>query len=954
MKYFGDLHGHTSASIFDGFAKIEDKIARAKELGYDALAMTEHGTTTCLMEFYMKCRESGIKPILGYEGYFSFEPDIKGGDTYHIILLCKDLTGYRNLMKIATYGTEHFYRKPRIGFDILRECHEGIICSTACIAGVLSCEDKVAMIHELHNIFGDDFYLEVQPHKFQEQYEYNDMVFKLGEEHNIPVIITGDSHYVLPSDTETHRAWLGLGDDSEYYGSGDYHMMSKDEMESFFDTDVSCCFDNISQIIEKCNVEIPLGEMNFPMFDCEDPLRYMKDKCNDGWKRLNIQSKPNSRAYKEQALHEFNVLEQCNYINYMCIIHDMLEFCKKRNIPIGPGRGSVGGSLVAYLSGITQVDPIRFNLVFERFANPERVTTPDIDVDVSSDRREEVIDYIREKYGTVYQIRTISYIQPKSAVQRAGQALGYKPSDIDAISSQINTLDEVKDKKLKDLAEKFLGHIEKYGTHASAVVVFPKDVSNWCAIEKNKDILVAAQDFHLLEKQGIMKLDILGLKTLDVLDGALERIGRPEELLIENIPLEDDYTARMLRAGFTQGCFQIESGGMTEIIKEINTTRVEDLIDTVALHRPGPLDSGMVEVFYKRRQGREPVTFLHPKLEPILKDTEGVILYQEQIMQIARELCGYTYGEADNLRRIIGRKITEEMQPVIDDMLERGLKNGIARETMQEICDEIITFANYGFNKGHSAAYGLLAWYTAYIKAHYTAEYMASLIDVVSKETNGRDRLVFFIEHCKKIKINVLPPDIKRSSMNCVGKGREIIFGFNSIAGVGNSVVPNGDNAEQFLSDNVDLNKTVLKNVVRSGACDNYTDKTRWELLEYIDWLKDKRKSKGEFVYSGEEEESYWQMEFSTLRYSFTDMFSFYDTGIVDGKTNILGLVTKTKSTKTKKGKPMMFVEVLSKDKALKLAYFDNKQDQLRKGNVYVMQVDGTAIRDFIPAKKRA
>ena len=951
---FCDLHSHSDFSIFDGFATIDDKIKRAKELGYTALAMTEHGTTTGLMEFYLKCKKEGLKPVLGYEGYFAIEPEVKGGQTYHILLLCKNLTGYRNLMKIATYGTEHFYRKPRIGFEILAECHEGLICSTACIAGVLSHENPDNMIHDLHKIFGDDFYLEIQPHDFPEQYEYNKKVRELGDKYNVPIIITGDSHYVLPSDTDTHRAWLGLGENSEYYASGDYHMMSQEEMAKFFDCDTSQYFKNVSNIIDQCDVEIPMGEENFPVFDCNDPLRYLKDRCNEGWKHLGIAKKDNSQQYKEQALHEFNVLEQCHYTNYMCIIHDMLEFCKRKHIPIGPGRGSVGGSLVAYLAGITQVDPIRFNLVFERFANPERVTSPDIDVDVSSERREEVIDYIREKYGLVYQIRTISYIQPKSALQRAGQALGYAPADIDAISSKIDNLADVKDDMLRDLAEKFLGHIEKYSTHASAVVVFPKDVSNWCAVEKNKDILVAAQDFHLLEKQGIMKLDILGLKTLDVLDGALERIGRPDELLINNIPLQDDYTARMLRAGFTQGCFQIESGGMTDIVKAINTQRVEDLIDTVALFRPGPLDSGMVRVFERRRQGEEAVTYLHPKLEPILNDTEGVILYQEQIMKIARELCGYTYGEADNLRRIIGRKITEEMQPVIDDMLERGLKNGIPKDIMQEICDEIITFANYGFNKGHSAAYGLLAWYTAYIKAHYTAEYMASLIDIVGQDTSGRDKLSPLIEHCKKINIKVLPPDIGVSQMKCVGKNRTVTLGFNLIAGVGNSIVPNGNNAEQFLVDNVNLNKTVLKNIVRSGACDNYTSKTRWELLEYIDWLKDKRKSKGEFVYSGEQEESYGQMEFATLRYTFTDMFADYDSSIVDGNTNILALITKIKNTRTKKGKPMAFVETLSKDKARKLAYFGDKLEELKKGNMYIMQLDNTVIRDFITAKKRA
>ena len=951
---FCDLHTHSDYSIFDGFATIEDKIKRAKELGYTALAMTEHGTTTGLMEFYLQCKKADLKPILGYEGYFSFETSIKGSNTYHILLLAKNLTGYRNLMKLATRGTENFYRKPRIGIEDLKQYHDGIICSTACIGGVLSCEEPEKIAKELYSIFKEDFYLEIQPHNFKEQKEYNTKVVRLGKKLKIPVIITGDSHYVNKSDAETHRMWLNLAQDSEYYGSGDYHMMSELEMREFFNFNVDEYFKNVSDIIDKCNVEIPLGEENFPIFDTPDVLRFVKDRCNEGWKRLKINEKPNWKQYKQQALHEFEVLEKCNYLNYFCIIYDMLNFCREKNIPVGPGRGSVGGSLVAYLMGITEVDPIRFNLVFERFANPERVTSPDIDCDISSERRDEVIEYIKQKYGEVYQIRTITYIQPKSAVIRAGQALGYDPQEARAISTKINTLDEVKDEKLKALAEKFMGHIEKYSVHASAVVVFPRDVSNWCAVEKSNDSLVAAQDFHLLEKQGIMKLDILGLKNLDIIDWTLKRIGTDKGLKISEIPLEDDYTARMLRAGFTSGCFQIESSGMTEIIKAINTKRVEDLIDTVALHRPGPLDSGMVTVFEKRRQGEEPVSYLHPKLEPILKDTEGIILYQEQIMQIARDLCGYTYGEADNLRRIIGRKIVDEMQPVIDDMKRRGLKNGIPETIMEEICNEIITFANYGFNKGHSAAYGLLAWYTSFLKAHYTPQYMASLLEMASRDTSSRDKLVFFIEHCKKLRLTVVKPDLYKGQMECIANDKTIIMGFNAVAGVGKTVITPYNDAIKFLEKNVNLNKTVLKNIIRSGACDNYTDKTRWELLEYVDWLKDKRKSKGEFKYSGEEVDSYGEMEYNVLRYTFTDIFQEYDTDIVDGNTNVIAIVTKVKPHKTKKGKPMAFVEIYTSTKgAIKAVMFEPKFEVLKKGKVYIMQMEDTMIKDFIVAQKK-
>ena len=947
---FCSLHSHSDFSIFDGFAKLDDKITRAKELGYTALAMTEHGTTTGLMEFYLKCKNNGLKPILGYEGYFCFEPEIKGGTTYHIILLAKNLVGYRNIMKLATYGTEHFYKKPRIGFEALRKYHEGIICTTACIAGILAVEEPLEMIKEMKSIFGEDFYLEVQPHDFPEQYIYNDKVFELAEQTNTKVVVTDDSHYVWKEDCETHRMWLGLGDQDEYYSSGDYHMMSKEEMVSFFKgKDVTQSLLSVDEIINKCNVEIPLGEEHYPVFDTRDPMKYLKDQCNIGWHTKGIAHSPNREEYKKRAMHEFDVLEQCKYINYMCIIHDMLRFCKGENIPTGIGRGSVGGSLIAYLSDITDVDPVKYNLILERFANPERVTLADIDVDVASSRREEVIGYIRQKYGEVYQIRTIGYISDKSAVQRAGQALGYAPSDVDAISKNINSVDEVRDEKLRILAQKFMGHISTYGKHASAVVVFPEDVTNWCAIEKTKDAIVAAQDFHLLEKQGIMKLDILGLEALDIIQNTLNRI--PEEINLSNIDMKDKKTGDMLRAGYTDGCFQIESKTMTEIVQAINTNKVEDLIDTVAIGRPGVLDAGMDKTFEARRQGREKVTYLHPKLEPILKDTEGVILYQEQIMQIAQSLCGYTYGKADNIRRVIGRKIVEEMQPIIDEMIQAGIKNGIEPDTMKHICDEIVTFASYGFNRGHSAAYGITAWRTAWLKANYPAEFMASLLD---STVGDKAKFATYIDHCKDIGIKVYPPNIAHSSHECKTHGRNILLGFNSISGTGNSVIPNGNDALTFLEDNIKLNKTVLKNLVKSGALDKYTDKTRCELLEYIDWLKDKRKSKGEFQYSGEECETDSQMEFGVLGYSFTDVFADYDTGIADEIVNFASMIVNVKAHKTRKGKPMAFVKAMTRKGVQEWVIFDGDFSKLEKGNVYIVRLNGTIIQDFIQAKRVA
>lgn len=997
MNDFCDLHTHSDYSLHDGFAKIDDKIKRAKELGYNALAMTEHGTTTGLMELYKKCKANDLKPILGYEGYFSFEPDVKGGNTYHIILLAKDLTGYRNLMKIATYGTEHFYRKPRIGYDILKQCHEGIICSTACVAGVLSSEEPLRVIEELKNIFNDDFYIEVQPHDFEEQYEYNKKVVELAHQTNTKVIVTGDSHYVWESDREIHRRWLGLAvDDSEvierlenmeryqqankkeqkamrdkalaqmdYYGSGDYHMCSKEDMFNWFKKskiatakELNTWFDNVAEIINKCNVEIPLGGENYPVFDTKDPLEYIKKECRKGWVNKKINSKPNRDMYAKQVNHEFPILDGLNYTNYFCIIIDLLKWAKKSNIPFGVGRGSVGGSLVAYLANITDVDPILYNLVFERFANPERVTSPDIDLDFASNRRQDVIDYIKEKYGEVYQIRTISYIGDKSAVQRAGQVLKMTPSEIDTISKNITSVDEVKDKKLRELAKQFMGHIVSYGKHASAVVVFPRPVTEWCAIEKTKDAIVAAQDYHLLEEQGIMKLDILGLETLSVIDNTLNLIKENdgEEIDLSSIDYSDRKTGDTLRKGYTDGCFQIESKTMTDIIHNINTTNVCDLIDTVALGRPGVLDANMDKTFIKRRQGLEPVTYLHPKLEPILKDTEGVILYQEQIMSICRELCGYSMGEADNVRRVIGRKIIDEMQPIIDDILQRGVKNGIPKDTMQKICDEMVTFANYGFNRGHAAAYGITAWRTAWLKTHYPAQFYASLFDSVCSD---KPKLLSHITMAKKMGLIILPPNIKLSDQTCRASGKYVLLGFNCISGVGNTTVENSDfdkiaDPFQWINIHSNYNKTVLSNLVKAGCFDDYTKKSRFELLEYITWTKDKRKSKGEFVYTGEEPEPYGNLEFEVMGYAFTDIFSGYDLSIVDNIVNFAILIANVKATKTKKGKPMAFVKAMGTNGSKELVIFDKSYEELEKGQVYIMRLDDTIIKDFTKAKRVA
>jgi DNA polymerase-3 subunit alpha len=943
-----NFHTHTDFSIHDGFSKIPELVGYAKELGYTSLAITDHGTMTGAISFYEECKKQGIKPIIGCECYFTMDIDAKG-DTYHLILLAKDLQGYRNLMRIDTYSHEHFYRKPRISFDILEKYHEGIVCTTACIAGPLSSDLKDYIMSRLISIFGEDLYIEIQPHDFEEQKVYNYTFISQYPE--VKKIITLDSHYVCKDDTQYHRLWLDLDDDAEYYSSSDYYLMGTDEIVSKLSymesSDIQDMIKNTKELEDKFNLEIPFGEQHYPVF-CEDPERYVRDKMNAGWVQKGISMLPNHTKYREQANHELEVLRKVHYFNYFCIVNDMLKFCEDNNIPTGIGRGSVGGCLVAYLMGITKVDPIKYNLVFERFTNLERVTPCDIDTDVSQGKRQELIEYIKSKYGEAYPVRTVGTCEDKAAVQASARSLDIDPTIYKKMSKNINTVEDMpektaSDKRWKQVAMKFRGHVQNYGKHPSAMLVSPEDICKWSPVEKQKDDYVVCYDFHQLEDQGLLKLDVLGLKTLDIIEDTKRRAGIDTD--ISQFPDLDSPTCAMLAKGDTEGCFQIESNVMTPIAMRMNVRGMEDLATVVALGRPGPLDSGMVETFLKRRNKQLPTTYDIPDLEPLLKDTEGVIIYQEQIMKIVQVICGYSLGEADNLRRIIGRKVVDEMNPVVEDMISRGIEKGHTREQMVKLTDDIKTFALYGFNLSHSLAYGKTAWVTSYLKCHYPAAFMASLLDYNCKD---KPKLATYIVYCQNHNIRILPPRVNHH--NCYSDydedGPYIVLGLNCIAGVGNVSIDSSDSDfEAFLEKNINVNKKALGSMVRAGVFSGNRDM----MLQYIDWMKDKRKSKGEFTYVPTRYDD--DMEQSkVIGVSFGDVLSKYDLSIVDGISTFGVEVLEVKGRKTKTGKPMAFVKVKDSKFVKDFVIFSADYKYIKTHKVYIMRVRNNRIFEFVEA----
>ncbi len=896
---FVHLHNHSEYSLLDGASRLKYMVEKAKNSGMSAVALTDHGNMFGALEFYKTAKSAGLKPILGFEGYISpttlDDKQTKGN--YHITLLAKNKKGYENLMYLCSMGfLKGFYYKPRIDKNLLREHSEGIIAGSACLHGEIQrklldndFEGAKKAVQEYKDIFGkDNFFLEIMRHGLEDQEKIDKEIIRLGLETDTPIVATNDCHYLNKEDAIAQDALLCVqtnkhldDEDRMRMGTQEFYFKTEEEMLELFKDNPEFVY-NSKTISDMCNVELELGKLAPPHYqtpDGSDEKEFLRRLAYEGLeKRTQGFDKDKKELYKKRLEHELAIIEQMGFSGYFLIVWDFVNYAKRNGIPVGPGRGSAAGSLVSYSIGITDIDPIKYNLLFERFLNPERVTMPDIDVDFCAERRDEVIHYVREKYGeyNVAQVITFGTMKAKAVVRDVARVMGFPYKEADRIAKMIPNDEDLsgaiksnsqlkqeieKDDKVKKLFE-ISGTLEGVKRHASihaaGVVISTQPIYKSCPLYKapGEDTIAVQFSKDYLEDIGLIKFDFLGLKNLTIIDTTVKLIGNSFD--ISKIPLDDKETYKLLQRGDTLGVFQLESSGMQRLIMDLKPTVFEDLIALVALYRPGPLGSGMVQDFIDRKHGKKPIEYPLPELEEILKDTYGIILYQEQVMQIASKLAGYSLGEADILRRAMGKKKKEVMDEQRGIFIERATKRGIPKDKAEYIFDLMAKFAEYGFNKSHSAAYAYIAYQTAYLKAHYPEYFMSALL---TSEKNNTDNIAKYIEECNRMDITVLPPDINDSFHDFAVAEKDdkkvIRFGFSAIKNVGDAAIENiidvrkndkFKNIFDFLErvDSRKVNKKVLESLIKSGCFDSLHS-NRATLLNSLDMLMDwsAKKSKG-------------------------------------------------------------------------------------------------------------
>ncbi|NLM51762.1 MAG: DNA polymerase III subunit alpha [Firmicutes bacterium] len=917
---FVHLHTHTEYSLLDGACKIKQVVAKARDLGMPALAITDHGAMYGVLDFYKAAKEVGIKPIIGCEVYvasrsrFDRDPHLDSKQ-YHLVLLARNQEGYQNLMQLVTRAySEGFYYKPRVDHELLQRYHRGLIALSACLAGEIPTallenrdEDAYRLVQFYRETFGsENFFLELQDHGLPEQKEINPRLIQLARDTNTPLVVTNDLHYLNREDAYAHDVLLCIqtgktmeDKDRMRFGSDEFYLKTAEEMAALF-PELPEAVDNTVEIAERCEVEFEFGKTYMPVYDIpagfKDDSEYLRKLCLDGAKKLY--GDPLPEQVQERLDYELNVIKQMGYCSYFLIVWDFVNFAHNSGIPVGPGRGSAAGSIVAYCLGITNIDPLKYNLLFERFLNPERVSMPDIDIDFCYEQREKVIDYVIKKYGEdhVAQIITFGTMGARAVVRDVGRVLNMPYAEVDKIAKMIPAEPNItvaealekapdlkelyeKDPKIKqliDLSMTLEGLPRHTSIHAAAVVISQKPLVELVPLQKSGDMMVTQFPKDPVEELGLLKMDFLGLRTLTILDEAVRLVKQTtgKEIDLQRLPLDDKKTYELLSQGDTAAVFQLESSGMRSVLRELKPSVFEDVIAVLALYRPGPMEQ--IPTFISNKHGLTPIQYLHPDLEPILKETYGIMVYQEQIMQVASKMAGFSLGEADLLRRAIGKKKIEILNEQREVFVQGCLAKGHSAKLANDLYDLIVKFASYGFNKSHAAAYALVSYQAAYVKAHYPTEFMAAHM---TGHMFSTDKIAGYIDDCKKMGIAVLPPDINVSEKNFTVTGDRVIrYGLAAVKNVGlgaiESIIAARQEGGKFTSlrdfcSRVDLrscNKKVLESLIKSGAFDCF-GANRNQLFAILDetvaaaQTMQKEKQNGQismFEILGDEEESAW------------------------------------------------------------------------------------------------
>ena len=942
---FTHLHVHTEYSLLDGSNKIKEYVARVKGLGMDSAAITDHGVMFGVIDFYKEAKKAGINPILGCEVYVApgsrFDKEASGGDDryHHLVLLAENNQGYANLMKIVSKGfVEGFYYKPRVDIEVLREYHEGIIALSACLAGEVQrylvrgmYEEACRAAKRYEEIFGKgNFFLELQDHGIPEQKMVNQQLLRMSQELSIDLVATNDVHYTYESDAEAHDILLCIqtgkklqDEDRMRYEGGQYYVKSPEEMARLFPYAPEA-LENTHRIAERCHVEIEFGVTKLPKYDVPEGYtswEYLNKLCREGL--LRCYENPGDDL-KERLDYELNVIKTMGYVDYFLIVWDFIKYARDHDIMVGPGRGSAAGSLVAYTLGITRLDPIRYNLLFERFLNPERVSMPDIDVDFCFDRRQEVIDYVVRKYGKdrVVQIVTFGTLAARGVIRDVGRVMDWPYARVDAIAKMIPTelnitidkaLEENKElkdlyeqdeevRKLIDMSKRLEGLPRHTSMHAAGVVISQKPVDEYVPLSRASDGSITTQfTMTTLEELGLLKMDFLGLRTLTVIQNAVKLAEKStgHRIDIEKIDYNDKAVLQSLGTGKTDGVFQLESAGMKNFMKELKPESLEDMIAGISLYRPGPMD--FIPQYIQGKNHPDSITYDCPELKPIPEPTYGCIVYQEQVMQIVRTLGGYTLGRSDLVRRAMSKKKTDVMQRERqnfvygnkDEGVPGCIASGISEKVANKIFDDMIDFAKYAFNKSHAAAYAVVSYQTAWLKYYYPVEFMAALMTSV---IDNASKVAEYIYTCRQMGIVILPPDVNSSEIGFSVEEGKIRYGLSAIKSVGRPVIEGlveereKKGRFQSLKDFIDrmarrdINKRVIENFIKAGALDTLGGTRKQFMMIYVkllDQVNQERKTSltGQmslFDFMGEEEKKEFEIRLPDVgEYGKEEMLAF-------------------------------------------------------------------------------